>query len=281
MTINQIYNFVRLFFGSDLIISVFDEIRDEPAMWRVKKYSWILKYLQDQNELIRHILMRPSEKNEPYFMLSDDLSSNDIKKYHMKNGKYKDGRLIVETSPKNYQVWIKSQRKLTIDEKLYWLKKQNSDKGCHPRKRNGRMPGFYNVKLKHYKNGKYPLAKFVFGNNIPINIPIVTNLPKTETNLITINHKYNPKYISQSEISRSTYYNGNESETDFKFCLALLRRQKNLYERKMPITGFQDRDIKNHLYYDRDDWTNHKGDKCKAKYIERTFNKCKSIIYGA
>ena len=39
--------------------------------------------------------------------------------------------MIIETSPENYQVWIRSSRNLTMKEKQYWLKKMHSDPGAH------------------------------------------------------------------------------------------------------------------------------------------------------
>jgi len=279
MELTQIYKLVRLFFGFDLIISVFDEQRDNPVLWQVKKYSCILSYLKKQNELSRHIFLRPSPKKESFFMLADDLCFQQIQRDHM-NGfnEYKKGRLIVETSKDNYQVWVKVNRPLTIEEKVYWLNKQGSDKSCHPKSRNGRFPGFKNVKQKY--SGNYPLAKLVYINSEGIDIPQI-DIPKQKKQVM-YQHSYmnEPINIGHSTIFRSNYESGySNSETDFRFCLALLRRQKWLKENERSLIGYSDSDIKSAIFHQRKDWTNHQGEKRTSAYINKTFDKCRQIIY--
>jgi len=71
--------------------------------------------------------------------------------------------MVVETSPYNYQVWILSNRFLSIAEKRYWLKKLCNDPGAGPNNRWGRCPGFRNRKQKHKDSkGGYPLAKLIW-----------------------------------------------------------------------------------------------------------------------
>jgi len=54
--------------------------------------------------------------------------------------------MVVETSSGNYQVWIHSDRPLSLDEKRYWLKRLHNDPGADRNNRWGRYPGFRNRK---------------------------------------------------------------------------------------------------------------------------------------
>ncbi len=48
----------------------------------------------------------------------DDLSNTTVQLHHKyNNGTWKPGRMVVETSPDNYQVWIHLDRPLSPDEK--------------------------------------------------------------------------------------------------------------------------------------------------------------------
>ncbi|KPA14141.1 hypothetical protein MHK_005653, partial [Candidatus Magnetomorum sp. HK-1] len=51
------------------------------------------------------ILLKPANHVEPYYMLVDDIGNELLNRQHRKkSGNWKSGRIIVETSPNNYQV---------------------------------------------------------------------------------------------------------------------------------------------------------------------------------
>lgn len=230
--------------------------------WLVEPCPSNIAYLKAANAAGRHILMQPV--NEAHYMVADDISVARLYHDHKsKNGFWKKGRLVVETSPGNYQVWIRSDRHLSVEEKKYWLKKMKSDPAATPLNRWGRMPGFRNRKEKYQTNkGHYPLAKLVWVDwqnkaSIPVIIKQIKNiasLPKqTSINL-------------QHSISRKDYERGNESVTDFSYSLALARR------------GYDASQIKSKILAERNDWGNHKGEKRTEAYLERTLRKALNII---
>ena len=111
--------------------------------WDVSPTRDIIGYLKAKNAEGHHIFLKPVTE-EP-FLLVDDICPEGLSA-HQTRGYWRPGRLIVETSPANFQIWIKANRALTLTEKRYWLKRFHSDPGCDPHSRWGRCPGFRNRK---------------------------------------------------------------------------------------------------------------------------------------
>jgi len=250
----RILNKLNRFFYSNLRLAVLDETA---GRWVVKFSSNIISYLKAQNHNGRHILLKPAEHVEPYYMQVDDIGDELLNRQHRnESGEWKPGRLIVETSPSNYQVWIHSSRYLSIEEKRFWLKKLHSDPGADPKNRWGRCPGFRNRKLKHKDiNGGYPLAKLIWIDwkekvDIPQNL---STLPQGGS-------------VSKKSISRSAYERGNESSTDFAYTLALIR------------FGYSDNEIRIRLLSERSNWTNHASERKRMDYLRRTIQKARGIV---
>jgi hypothetical protein len=131
--------------------------------WVVEPKASNIPYLKAENANGRHILIQPDSTIEPYYFLVDDVELSLIKMQHKDiNNTWKAGRMVVETSKNNYQVWIHSSRRLSLEEKRYWLKRLHSDPGADPKKRWGRCPGFRNRKDKHCDStGGYPLSRLI------------------------------------------------------------------------------------------------------------------------
>ncbi len=136
----------------------------DAGRWIVKPDMSAVSYLKAENANGRHILIQPDPELEPYYLLADDLSWSLICLQHRySDGTWKSGRMIVETSPNNYQAWIHSSRFLSQCEKRYWLRKLRSDPGADPNHRWGRCPGFRNKKKKYLdSDGGYPLSKLIW-----------------------------------------------------------------------------------------------------------------------
>lgn len=136
----------------------------EKGRWIPDPKTRFIFYLKAENANSRHILIRPYPEIESAYLMADDIDRSLSMRHHKyADGAWKPGRMIVETSPGNYQVWIHSSRKLTLDEKRYWLKKLRSDPGADPNDRWGRCPGFRNRKQKHREpGGGYPLARLIW-----------------------------------------------------------------------------------------------------------------------
>jgi hypothetical protein len=132
------------------------------AVWKVEPTENTVGYLKAMNAQGKHLFIRPTFENEDRFMMHDDLDQKGLEKHHKQNGKWKPGRMVVESSPGNYQVWIKSDRPLSNNEKKHWLDKMGSDPGASPKHRWGRCPGFRNRKEKYQTEKGYPLSKMVW-----------------------------------------------------------------------------------------------------------------------
>jgi hypothetical protein len=74
---------------------------------------------------------------------------------------------IVETSSKNYQIWVRVAREpITEDEHwaiAQWLQNRyHSDPGAVARRHAGKLPGFPNFKPKHRRDDTFPIARLVY-----------------------------------------------------------------------------------------------------------------------
>ncbi len=235
--------------------------------WFVKTNTRNLPYLKAENANGRHILIQPNPNIEPYYMLADDICPDLLQKHHMKSDRtWKPGRMIVETSPYNYQVWIHSDRKLSIDEKIHWLNKLKSDPSATPKHRWGRCPGFRNRKEKYETpSGYFPLSKLIWCDWVKkVDIPSVNIHIKNKRVVKHLDHIHHP--VSQNTLSRSDYYKGNESITDFSYALALARRGEDVDS------------IKNKILMERQNWDNHIGHKRINDYLKRTVEKAIKIV---
>jgi len=88
--------------------------------WIVEPKVSNIAYLNAENAHGRHILIQPDSTAEPCYLIVDDLSGWLLAQQHQR-GTWKPGRMVVETSKGNYQVWIHSSRALSLEEKRYWL----------------------------------------------------------------------------------------------------------------------------------------------------------------
>ena len=243
-------------------IGVLDE---KKGRWIIEATRWNLGYLKAENARGRHILLKPDEEVEPEYLLVDDVSCHLLEKHHQDiEGRWRPGRLVVETSPGNYQVWIHSSRKLCLSEKRYWLKKLFSDPGADPNNRYGRCPGFRNRKQKYRTpQGDYPLSRLIW-----IDWARRATIPKP--NLPEATRRYIPDFPQPERgvcrICRADFVKGDASATDFAFALALARR------------GYTFQEIKMLILTQRVHWHNHLSRKKRDEYLKRTIRKAIDII---
>jgi len=237
----------------------------EQGRWIVAPSAGHIGYLRAQNACGRHILMQPA--HDGCYLLADDLSWPIICRHHrFADGSWKPGRMVVETSPANYQVWIHSTRSLSLTEKRYWLKKLLSDPGADPNQRWGRCPGFRNRKEKYRTlDGYYPLARLIWidwQKSATIPRPDMANpqkpplSPPPQRGLV----------CHLKPLSRIDYDRGNESATDFAYALALARR------------GFTDETIRERLIKERICWKNHHNPRKRTLYLDRTIRRARALI---
>jgi hypothetical protein len=239
----------------------------QKGLWMVQSMPANIPYLRAQNAHGCHILMQPLEPS--VYLLADDLNWQTICQHHrFHNSSWKPGRMVVETSPGNFQVWIHSQRSLSLNEKSFWLQKLRSDPAAHPANRWGRCPGFRNRKEKYRSpHGQYPLSQLIW-----IDWKSRADIPQllTPESLSPKDPLSHPSPVGavchQKSISRLDYQRHNESQTDFAYALALARR------------GYSDQIIRERLLSERICWNNHRGERKKQLYLQRTIRRARRIV---
>lgn len=261
---DRIFDKLHRFFWGKWQLGVLDK---DAGRWIVKPESKNIAYLKAENANGRHILVQPTT-GASYYLLVDDVSWDLIQRQHKNNfGLWRPGRMVVETSPENYQVWIHSSRPLSMQEKRFWLKKLKSDPGAAPNNRWGRCPGFRNRKEKYRDcNDRYPLSKLVW-----VDFSRLANIPTTPGSLSIAEHGLSPQpqeggVCLAFNIFRSAYQRNDESATDFGYAMALLRR------------GCPPELVHERILNERKNWKNHMGPKRIKSYLDRTINRAKNII---
>lgn len=252
------FNRIDGFFNGSFQFGVHAYSQLKSVVWGVLGEANSVPYLRSQNLKGHSIFIRPLPKITEYYMLVDDLDSEMVMCHYDK-----PGRLIVESSPRNFQVWIRSDAPLSDGIKKVLLQELQSDPGAAPAKRWGRAPGFTNRKPKHLmSNGLFPYAKLHYVDCRPaaIELPILSPMPETTAGRASL------RRVAAAEILRSDYETGDESRTDIRFCLALMRR------------GLSDMEIRARLIEERPDWLSHQGGNRLEKYIERTLAKVREWI---
>jgi len=236
--------------------------------WVVEPKPSNIAYLKAENANGRHILLQPHSTIAPYYLIVDDICWPLIQQQHQhKDGRWKPGRMLVQTSNNNFQLWIHSRRPLSLNQKRYWLKKLNSDPGADPKNRWGRCPGFRNRKDKHRNStGGYPLSKLIW-----IDWKGLADIPKISTPqgpLQKFPHQPTQGGVCQHrEICRLDYQRADESATDFAYAIALFRR------------GYTAQFVRHCILFERKNWKNHSGEKRKRHYLERTIKRAKTIAH--
>lgn len=257
----NIFYKINKFFSGSWHLAVLDL---KAGRWTIRADPSKVPYLKAENANGKHILLQP--ENESCFMLADDLPIETLKRHHTKtDGTWRSGRMVVETSPDNFQVWIHSSRPLSYEEKRYWLRKMHSDPGATPENRWGRMPGFRNRKEKYKScSNHYPLSKLIWVDwaNSAV-IPVVDQAIRPKND---ISKNITTRWSEKSAICRHDYDKGNESVTDFSYALALARR------------GFEAGYIIDRIAQERQNWDNHLGEKRLKAYLNRTAAKAIKII---
>jgi len=257
------------FFKNGFHLAVLDT--NAGKRWLIKSETGNIPYLKAENANGRHILIQPEVQS--YYLLVDDICVERLAAHHQYDkDNWKPGRMVIETSPGNYQVWIRASRVLDIEEKRYWLKKLRSDPGADPCNRWGRCPGFRNRKHKYRDaSGRYPLARLIWidwRNRADIPKPDIMT-PSIKSSILFSPQPLEGGVCRSLNISRHLYDRNNESSTDFAYALALLRRGASEYT------------VRGCLLRERTDWKNHSSAKSREAYLKRTICKAKQIVLSS
>ena len=264
----KIFQKLDRYFPSGWHVAVLDMLK---GRWIVKPAISTIGYLKAENAGGRHILIQPDDPSR--YLLADDLSWELILSHHCRpDGTWKPGRMVVETSPRNFQVWIHGQSPLSLDDKRHWLKKLGGDPAADPNNRWGRCPGFRNCKDK-YRNpeGGYPLSRLIW-----IDWAKRTQIPRIADPKAALRPSpLSPQPMEggvchgHKSIRRSFYERDNESTTDFSYALALMRRR------------YTDDQVRSRILSERDRWHNHQGQRKIDAYLYRTIRRARAIILAA
>jgi len=215
-----------------------------------------IPYIRHRNAQGDDVYIRPKESSR--FLLIDDLSKEQADK-HLKRA----GRLIVESSPDNYQVWIRSDRRLSSDEKKYWQKSLGTDPGANSDLRWGRCPGFTNRKPKHQKpDGTFPMAMLVLITDGNAVIPVQAQLFENKPAAAAKKTRKTPTHLKPWQ----DFYQADLSRADIRYAVYLLVRGIEP-EKVQKMLRKQSKDIETRKEGHVED------------YLERTVNK--AMIYAA
>lgn len=234
------------------------------GLWTVEPSLEKIAYLKAKNAHGCHIFIKPT--HQAYYLLADDIDPQTLLTQHrLPDGYWRPARMIVETSPGSFQVWIHSKRPLCSEQKRLWLKRMHSDPAAHPENRWGRCPGFRNTKEKHRsRTGRFPLSKLIWIDwASQADIPLLQKMSPAPA----ISHPSRRGPVCHLPVfTREHFQRPDESATDFAYALSLARR------------GFSDGQIRARILSERANWTNHMGEKKTQHYLDRTVRRARQLV---
>jgi len=128
----------------------------------IRKYLSYLKYENANKETQANIYIKPHPKVRHPYILIDDLKIYQVDKLREEKG----GVVAqIETSPLNYQVWVKADQNTNHQHRTivakHLCKHYGGDSGSAEGSHFGRAAGFTNRKEKYKTDEGYPYAKLV------------------------------------------------------------------------------------------------------------------------
>jgi hypothetical protein len=133
-----------------------------PRVWGTETIVKSVQWLRHQNREGRNIYVRP--KGEHDLSMVDDLTADAVSA--MKQTGFNPA-VIVETSPDNFQAWLKHPERLGKDVSTTAARalaeKFGGDRGAADWRHFGRLAGFTNRKAKHFdaSTGLYPYVRLI------------------------------------------------------------------------------------------------------------------------
>lgn len=131
-----------------------------PRLWDREAIQRSIPWLRYQNLDGRNIYVRPAGEHD--LTLIDDLTADSVRQ--MKGAGFRPA-LVVETSPGNFQAWLKHPRKLDKETGTAVARalaaEFGADQGAADWRHYGRLSGFVNRKLKYRdeETGLFPFVK--------------------------------------------------------------------------------------------------------------------------
>jgi len=133
-----------------------------PRVWNSETILKSVAWLRHQNRAGRNIYIRP--KGEHDLSMVDDLTKDAIST--MRQAGFSPA-VVVETSPGNYQAWLKHPERLSKEVSTAAARalaeKFGGDRGAADWRHFGRLAGFTNRKAKYFNasSGQYPFVRLI------------------------------------------------------------------------------------------------------------------------
>ena len=238
----------------------------------------LLPYLKAQNQKNNDIYIRPDRKQSNIgLILIDDLSLTSLER--MKALKINPA-LTIETSPKNYQAWIRLSYDEIDSELATAISKVlargfNGDMNSADYRHFGRLAGFTNRKPVYCENGSFPyvlchdsggkiceIAKEIIYKGIWYLIDKEQIKKGMKSSSKTNRSPLNPEQFFLQSIIKMKDINSDISKLDFAICCRMIRK------------GFNDDDIFNAMVKCSPSLEQRKAGH-KDDYVKRTINNAK------
>jgi hypothetical protein len=240
-----------------------------PRIWDAETLIRSIPWLRMQNADGRNIYVRP--KGEHDLSLVDDLSTDAVRR--MKENGFSPAA-IVETSPGNFQAWVKHPRRLPRELSTLAARKLaedfSGDRGAADWRHFGRLSGFTNRKPKYMAgSGLFPFVRLIeasgvaypegerFLSTITAQREIGLRAQERQRVTATAGTRVSSKSIEDFRSNRR--YGGDATREDLAFAIYALSHGSAI---EQVAAAIRSRDL------------SHKGDeKRQNQYVDRTLAK--------
>lgn len=245
-----------------------------PRTWDAESLIRSIPWMRLQNLQGRNVYVRPHGEHD--LTMVDDLKRESVERMFASGFK---PAVVVETSPGNFQAWLKHSRVLNKESSTVAARtlaeEFGGDKGAADWRHFGRLAGFTNRKLRYQSaEGLFPFVRLHAANGAVYPeagrlIEIVENKLARERELTDRRIIHHPKHdtIQRRTIEdfrANSLYGGDGTRIDLAYAIYSLSH------------GAPDEDVKG-IIRSRD--LSHKGDeKRQTEYVERTISKAHSIV---
>jgi hypothetical protein len=247
-----------------------------PRIWDGATLIRSIPWLRLQNAEGRNIYVRP--KGEHDLSLIDDLAADAVKR--MKSSGYAPAA-IVETSPGNFQAWLKHPRKLPRELSTLAARKLaeefGGDRGAADWRHFGRLAGFTNRKQKYMNDaGLFPFVRVIEASGVSYVegerfIAAISAQREIDIRAREDRRRASPLPRRQAikgidDFRSNPQFGGDATREDLAFAIYSLSHGSTTDD---VAASLRSRDL------------SHKGDeKRQNQYVERTISKARNVTEG-
>ena len=245
-----------------------------PRTWDVESLIRSIPWMRLQNLQGRNIYVRP--KGEHDLTLIDDLKPSAL---HRMAAAGFNPAVLVETSPGNFQAWLKHPKTLSKEASTAAARaladRFGGDRGAADWRHFGRLAGFTNRKLKYQSaEGFFPFVRLIAapGSTYPAAERFLAHIEsKLEEETLRRDRQRAPRGHQQSsgplrtidQFRVNPFYGGDGTRIDLAYAIYALSHGRPEHEVEAAL---RTRDL------------SHKGnDKRQAEYVERTIKKALAV----